>query len=55
MRERDPCVSRYIMGTEDWARATDMGLAALDTACWNGRQEPYKDAAVTVKMVGLDF
>jgi hypothetical protein len=32
-------VYHVIMGTEDWARATDMGLAALDTACWNDGQE----------------
>ena len=37
MRERHPCISRYIMGTEDWAGATGLGLAWAGCSLFEAR------------------
>jgi hypothetical protein len=49
MRERDPCVSRYIMGAEDWARALTWAWLRWIQPVGTAGKEPYKEKAVAVK------
>jgi hypothetical protein len=48
------CITLYY-GCGGLGQGTDMGLAALDTACWNGRQRTIQGEGSGCQMIGWGF